>query len=224
SIEKHSDGFGSPLGKLKGINIAIEHMSPRDLKAYNIYEGQTISLEFEGEVKVAGEIITGTRNLRGEIILVTFKNCSVTHKDKILFQSKGDLYNMAVGETIVSAFNGPADLDSFNLISHSISSTTLKSESSEKQSKLEQYYEQIRHYRQGKNTTISRHKVFEELKKDFPNDWLLPIELYELARTNGDNDFAEEIMDHLETVKRSKPSVGHLIDDGLKLVDDILVP
>jgi phenylalanine-4-hydroxylase len=68
STEQHYDGFGSPMGKLKGINLAIEDMSPRDLKAYNIFEGQTITLEFEGDIKISGEIVTGTRNLKGEIL------------------------------------------------------------------------------------------------------------------------------------------------------------
>src|SRR5690606_15504359 len=42
----HAEGFGSPIGKLKGINLAIEDMSPRDLKAYAIYEGERVTLEF----------------------------------------------------------------------------------------------------------------------------------------------------------------------------------
>jgi phenylalanine-4-hydroxylase len=39
-----SHGFGSPIGKLKG--IAIEDMSPRDLRAYNIAETEVVTLEF----------------------------------------------------------------------------------------------------------------------------------------------------------------------------------
>ncbi|HCY98283.1 MAG TPA: aromatic amino acid hydroxylase, partial [Polaribacter sp.] len=42
-VEKHTNGFGSPVGKLKGINIPIENMSPRDLDAYQISEGKNIS-------------------------------------------------------------------------------------------------------------------------------------------------------------------------------------
>lgn len=223
STDNHASGFGSPIGKLKGINLAIENMAPRDLKAYNIYEGQTVTLEFEGDLTVSGEIITGTRNLSGAIILVTFKHCKVAHKNKTLYDSKDGTYNMAVGEKIVSAFNGPADVNSFDRITHEISSTTIKTGTSEQQSQLEKYYEQIRHFREGKNTTISRHKVFEALKKDYPNDWLLSIELYELAKTNGDSDFAEEIVAHLEDVKRHHPKVGHLIDDGMALVAGSLV-
>ena len=31
-VAYHGEGFGSPIGKLKGINISIENMSPRDLQ------------------------------------------------------------------------------------------------------------------------------------------------------------------------------------------------
>ena len=219
-IEKHPSGFGSPLGKLKGINLAIEDMSPRDLKAYNIYEGERVSIEFEGEVNVTGLIITGTRNLRGEIIIVTLKDCTVTCQGKILFQSHEDLYHMAIGERIVSAFNGPADLNSFNLLSHDIQTTTVKPKKNEQRIKLEQLYQQVRDFREGKNTTISRNKVFTEIKANHPEDWLLSVELYELAKSNNDFIFSEDIRDHLENVKLDNPTVGHLIDDGVALVNE----
>lgn len=223
STRQHAGGFGSPVGKLKGINLPIEDMSPRDLKAYNIYEEKSVTLEFEGNLQVSGEIITGTRNLQGEIILITFRNCTVTHEGTLLFQPDWGLYHMAVGEKIVSAFNGPADLNSFNLVSHKITTTTIKPRKSESRWKLEQYYEQIRNFREGTNTTISRNKVFREVRENYPHDWLLSVELYELARNNGDLDFAEEIAAHLENVKQDHPKVGHLIDDGLSLADKTLV-
>jgi len=223
SRQEHGSGFGSPIGKLKGINLAIEDMSPRDLKAYNIYEGETITLEFEGDIKVTGEIITGTRNLMGKIILITFRNCTVTHGKNVLFKPESGLYNMAVGERVISAFNGPADLSSFDLVTHEISSVTIKPSKSEARKKLERYYEQIRHFREGSNTTISRNKVFKEIREKYPNDWLLSVELYELAKNNSDDGFAQKIRTHLEAVKLNNPGVGHLIDDGLALVDGHLV-
>ena len=227
STAQHPNGFGSPIGKLKGINLAIEDMSPRDLKAYNIYEGKTISLEFEGGIIIKGEIITGTRNLRGEIILVTFRNCIVTHEDAILFESEDGLYNMAIGQNIVSAFNGPADLNSFNLVSHQITETTIKRPLDTQRNKLEQLYQQVRDFREGKNTTISRNKVFKEVVAHYPEDWLLCVELYELALMDAQNqkeqDFASQIKAHLEIVKENNPKVGHLIDDGLCLASTNLV-
>ncbi|MEZ4810740.1 MAG: aromatic amino acid hydroxylase [Allomuricauda sp.] len=219
STEHHAEGFGMPIGKLKGINLAIEDMGPRDLRAYNIYEGEQIALEFEGGVKVEGTIITGTRNLMGKIILITFENCTVTHDGTTLFLPEWGLYHMAVGQHVVSAYNGPADLNSFDLITHKLTETTIKQKKSPEKLRLEQYYQQVRDFREGKNTTISRNKVFQELKKNHPEDWLLSIELYELAKKDNNMDYQEEIWAHLETVKRNNPKVGHLIDDGLRLID-----
>ncbi|WOD44114.1 aromatic amino acid hydroxylase [Hwangdonia lutea] len=216
--ETHKKGFGSPIGKLKGINLAIEDMSPRDLSAYNIYEEQLITLEFEGGIKVSGEIITGKRNLQGKIILISFNNCTVTHNNTVLFKPEWGIYDMAVGKEIVSAFSGPADHNSFNLITHVPSSQTIRVKKSKELLNLEALYQQVRDYRNGTNRTISRTKVLEELIENHSNDWLLPVELYELAFIGNETKLCESILNHLETIKQNRPEVGRLIDDGLEIV------
>ncbi len=217
--EQHPEGYGSPIGKLKGINLAIEDMGPRDLMAYKIFEGEQISLEFEGGVKIEGTIVTGTRNLQGKIILITFKDCTVTHDGTLLFLPSWGLYHMAVGQKVVSAFNGPADLNSFDLTTHELTETTIKKAPDEERIQLEAYYQRVRDYRDGINTFVSRSKLFEEIKAEFPEDWLLPIELYELAKKGQRENLADNIKVHLEEVKKSRPEVGHLIDDGLTLIN-----
>ena len=215
----HKDGFGSPIGTLKGINIAIEDMSPRDLAAYDIYEAQNVTLEFEGGITVSGDIITGKRNLQGKIILISFKNCTVTHNETILFQPDWGIYDMAVGKDIVSAFSGPADYSSFDMVTHVTTTQTTPPKKSKKRIALETLYQQVRDYRSGKNNTISRTKVFEELTENHPNDWLLAIELYELCQIGDETDLAKKILKHLDTIKHDKPEFGRLIDDGLGIIN-----
>lgn len=217
-IQTHKDGFGSPIGKLKGINLAIEDMSPRDLAAYDIYEEKTVSLEFEGNIKVSGGIITGKRNLQGKIILISFKNCTVTHKETVLFKPEWGIYDMAVGKDIVSAFSGSADLNSFDLITHKASSNTIHIKKTKERLALEALYQQVRDYREGTNKTISRTKVLEQLIEKHPNDWLLPVELYELAHLGNEKELSEKILIHLEIIKQDKPEFGRLIDDGLEII------
>lgn len=219
----HSKGFGSPIGKLKGINLAIEDMSPRDLRAYDIYEGESIELKFEGGIKVTGEIITGKRNLQGKIILISFKNCTVMYGDTILFKPEWGTYDMAVGKEIVSAYSGIADLDSFNLITHVPSSKTIQVKKTKERIELEGLYQQVRDYREGINQTISRTKVLEQLIDKHPNDWLLPVELYELAFKGDEKSLCESILNHLESVKLNNPKLGHLIDGGLQIINKSLV-
>ncbi len=218
-IENHNQGFGSPIGKLKGINLAIEDMSPRDLSAYNIYEERTVTLEFEGGITVSGEIITGKRNLQGKIILVSFKNCTVKHYNTVLFEPEWGIYDMAVGKEIVSAFSGPADLNSFDLITHMPSTQTVHIKKSEKLIQLERLYQQIRDYREAKNTTISRTKVLEELIKNHSTDWLLTVEIYDLAVLGNEKKLAGSCLEHLESIKQNRPEVGRLIDDGLEIIN-----
>lgn len=219
-IKNHKQGFGSPIGKLKGINLAIEDMSPRDLSAYDIYEERIVTLEFEGGIAVSGEIITGKRNLQGKIILVSFKNCTVKHFDHVLFEPSWGIYDMAVGKDVISAFSGPADLNSFDLITHTPSSQTIHIKKSRKQLELESLYQQIRDYREGKNKTISRTKVLEELIKNHSKDWLLTVEIYELAKLGNESDLADRCLTHLESIKQDRPEVGRLIDDGLEIINE----
>lgn len=214
----HLEGFGSPIGKLKGINLAIEDMSPRDLKAYDIYEGETATLEFEGNIKVVGEIITGKRNLHGEIILISFKNCTVTHGETVLFRPEWGTYDMAVGKKLVSAFSGPADVNSFDLIAHVPSSKTIKTSTSEERDALEVLYHTVRNIRETKDTTTSLAPIFEKLKEEHSNDWLLSVELAELLKARNETQLLNEILSHLENLKKQRPEVAQLISNGLELI------
>jgi phenylalanine-4-hydroxylase len=213
----HAEGFGSPIGKLKGINIAIEDMSPRDLMAYAIYEGESVTLEFEGDIKVSGEIITGSRNLQGEIIIISFKNCTVTHNDTILFQPNWGTYDMAVGKKIVSAFSGPADVNSFDLITHVPASHTIKANMSDQRNELETLYRTVRGIREQKGSSATLSNIFHKVKNNHPKDWLLSIEIAELAKAT-DSQLLDEVLAHLERLKEQRPEISHLISGGLDLI------
>jgi phenylalanine-4-hydroxylase len=212
----HTEGFGSPIGKLKGINLAIEDMTPRDLRAYDIYETEKVTLEFEGDISVSGDIITGSRNLRGEIILISFKNCTVKHNDTILFKPEWGIYDMAVGKKVISAFSGSADVHSFDMIKHIPSSKTIKATKTEKRVALEMLYQNVRDIRAGKSTDLSLETIFEKLVTNHSNDWLLSVEIVELSVKN--TILISKVMAHLEQLKMSRPEITKLINNGLELI------
>ena len=215
--EYHAEGFGSPIGKLKGINLAIEDMSPRDLRAYAIYEAEKVTLEFEGDIIVTGKIVTGSRNLQGEILLIKFINCTVTHKDQVLFQPEWGTYDMVVGKKVISAFSGPADVNSFDIIKHVPSSHTIKAKKSAEREELEELYLNIKNIREGKTEKLLLEKTFETLKENHPKDWLLTLEIAELCNMNNNSTLLQEVLVYLEKVKQNRPEIGHLIDGGLEL-------
>ncbi|AUC86684.1 phenylalanine 4-monooxygenase [Polaribacter sp. ALD11] len=217
-VENHKGGFGSPVGKLKGINIPIENMSPRDLEAYQIYEGKRIFLEFEGGLKVVGDVITGTRDLRGKILIISFENCTVTHNETILFEPEWGTYDMAVGKEVISAYGGAADINSFKDESEVSKTKTHKIKYSEKERALYSLYEEVRSMREAnsvseKNLTI----IFNQLKKDFSNDWLLNLELYEVALQHHFL-IQEEILSYLLVLQKNE-TYKKLIENGLNLLN-----
>ena len=216
-VEYHAEGFGSPIGKLKGINLAIEDMSPRDLRAYDIYETECVHLEFEGDIHVSGEIITGTRNLQGEIMIIKLKNCIVKHGEKVLFQPEWGVYDMAIGKKVVSAFSGPADINSFNLISHVSESQTIKHKKDEKQLELEKIYQNIRLYREGKQKSPNLNFIYVALNL-YSDDWLARLELLELALKENNSSLVTDLKESLNSIKLKRPEVKKLIEDGLDLL------
>lgn len=213
----HADGFGSPIGELKGINLPIENMAPRDLEAYGIYEGKNTRLEFESGVIVEGKIITGTRDLRGKILLITIDECTVTYKDQILFKPEWGLYDMAIGKKVVSAYAGPADVNSFGDIGKVSEIKTHKIAYSDNERALYKLYEEVRGLRETKSATYEGIKaIFDKLKTDYPKEWLLPLELYELALGNA-LEIENEVLTHLEQLKENQP-YKKLIANGLEII------
>lgn len=213
----HADGFGSPVGKLRGINLPIEDMSPRDLKAYGIYEGETMRLEFESGVVVQGRAITGTRDLRGKILIITLDECTVTYKEQVLFRPEWGIYDMAIGKELISAYAGPADVDSFMNVGKVSETKTHKIEYSETERSLYALYAEVRNFRESKNiNSTDLKRIFNRLQSEFRQDWLLPLELYELAVLQ-ELDIQDELLSYLEMLKESK-SYAKLIDNGLQII------
>ncbi|MBO6621112.1 MAG: aromatic amino acid hydroxylase [Balneola sp.] len=217
-IETHKNGFSSPLGKLKNINLAIEDMGPVDLKAYNFYDGKHLSFEFESGIKVEGLNVTGIRSLQGKLLLIQLKDCTVSYNDEELFAPEDGVYNMVVGKDIVSAFAGSADSSSFpNLYSKS-STLTIKKERAGSLSELEKHYQSIREYRE-KNSDDSAFlkNLFQELKSEYAEEWLLMFEILEVSKDEALNQL---IRDHLNKLAIGSPKLKSLIEDGLELIEE----
>ncbi|MGJ8760035.1 MAG: aromatic amino acid hydroxylase [Polaribacter sp.] len=215
-ITSHASGFGSPVGKLKGINLPIEDMSPRDLKVYGIYEGEFMTLEFESGVIVKGKAITGTRDLRGKILIISFDDCTVTYKEEVLFQPEWGIYDMAVGKEVVSAYAGPADVDSFLGLGKVSETKTHKIKYTESEQELYALYDEVRVLREEESSSNKKiTEIFNQLNSKFQGDWLLLLELYELA-LQSNFSIKKTILERLEVLKCNK-SYTKLIENGLIL-------
>jgi len=213
-IENHKDGFGSPLGKLKNINLAIEDMGPVDLKAYNFYDGKWLEFEFESGIRVEGMNVTGIRNIQGKLMLIQLSDCTVTYRDQILFKPEWGIYDMAVGTEIVSAFAGPADSNSFPNLYEESKTKTIKQAKNDSSEKREELYQLVKQMRINKTELEKANEVFKELKSNYVNEWLLYLELLEIS---SNSELTKKITKHLDTLSELKPNLKTLIADGLEL-------
>lgn len=212
-IATHKHGFSSPLGKLKGINLAIENMGPRDLQAYNFYDGKEIAFEFESGITVKGLNVTGIRNLRGKLMLIQFTDCTVTYKNEVLFSPEMGDFDMAVGKEIVSAFTGAADYNSFPITFKPSETKTIQNVVSGKDKELNELYNSVRSIRENNASIEPLFQIFETLTKDYTSDWLLSLEIFELTKD-------EHVLLHLKNLKSLRPEIAHLIDNGINLINN----
>jgi phenylalanine-4-hydroxylase len=108
----HPEGFGSPIGSLKGKKRDLEYYTEEDLKELNIVKAQKCELVFESGLLVKGEVEQVIKR-NGKIIMIEFNEAEVTFQDELLFDPTWGTYHMATGTAITSVSAGAADPESF---------------------------------------------------------------------------------------------------------------
>jgi phenylalanine-4-hydroxylase len=200
----HKDGFGSPVGNWKPIDIA---------------EGKKAKLEFESGITVEGEIDKVVRR-DGKLLLITFSKCTAKFGDRVLFEPAWGNYDMAVGDRISSVFNGAADKDAYNQVALVPKERTIKVPSDAKRKKLESLYAQVRKIRESKKGYERLGEIWETQQAEHPNDWLLSMEIFEiLDTTNQQPDLKGKIEKFLNQKKATTKDFETLISWGFRLVE-----
>jgi phenylalanine-4-hydroxylase len=214
----HADGFSSPVGKLKGESTPLEKLSERDLAKRGIESGKDVSLEFESGVTVRGRLEKTLRH-DGNLVLMTFSNCTVARGDEVLFKPDWGTFDMAVGEKIVSVFAGAADKTAYQQPSLVPKERTVKAEYSDRQKRLFELYRAVRDIREGRGDGAKLPDMWSAVKVDYPDEWLLPLEILEIFRSRNDRpELAEEIHGYLEQKAAARKELTKLINDGLALL------
>lgn len=211
----HFHGFSSPVGKIKASSTPLELLSDGELNEIGISAGNMSRLEFESGVIVEGYPVNILR-CDGKILIISFSRCKVTFRDKILFDPSWGMFDMAVGEKIISAYSGPADPFAFQLEYPVPKEKTHKIVHSEKALRLHHLYQQVRDIRDQKIHDFDFESVFTELKNNYPEDWLLSLEIFEFLKDNPDyKELKQMITDYLLDVKGEDKELKRLIENGM---------
>jgi len=199
----HKDGFGSPIGRWK--ETALN-------------EGSSARLEFESGIIVEGKVEKMERR-DGQLVLVSFSDCTAKLGDRILFDPAWGPYDMAVGEDIISVFNGAADMDAYNQVALVPKERTIKVPSDEKRRKLENLYQQVRDIRTRKTGYERLGEIWETQQAEHPSDWLLSMEIFEILDELGEQkELKEKVAQFLNSRKAADKDISTLIEWGFRLV------
>lgn len=213
--DQHRHGFGSPVGKFKHSSTPPELLSPGDLENSGLVNGQACKVEFESGLHVAG-ILVSSLHQDGRLLLLTFRDCTVQYQDQILFEPDWGIYDMAVGSEIVSCYNGPADPDAYGLSFPVPQEKTHKINHSDERKKLFGLYQMVRDMRETNIADAGLSDILEILRTNYPDDWLLSLEIYEFAVKTKDASLAGKAKRILEDLRKQHPEYAHLIDEGVK--------
>jgi len=213
----HANGFGSPVGKVIAGGYSIEKMSAGELEDAGFLPGVHQELKFESGVSLNG-VFENALFSQGKVILLTFSSCVVSYKGQTLFSPDWGKYDMAVGEQVVSAFQGPADPDAFDLQFDLPAEHTHRIIHSEKAIRLHQLYQVLRDSRDGKSILADVALFFNLISKEYPDEWLLLLELHEYLKNQPDSEMLlSKVAGQLDRIKASETHLGGLIEDGLAI-------
>jgi phenylalanine-4-hydroxylase len=200
----HKDGFGSPIGNRK----------PTELK-----KGKKAKFQFDSGITVDGKI-DKLLERDGKLLVITFSDCTAKYRDRVLFDPSWGNYDMAVGDKIVSVFNGAADKDAYNQVALVPKERTIKVLSDAKRKKLENLYAQVRKIRETKKGYERLGEIWETQQAEHPDDWLLSMEIFEiLDTTNQQPEVKTKVEKFLNEKKAQTKDLTTLISWGFRLVE-----
>jgi phenylalanine-4-hydroxylase len=143
----------------------------------------------------------------------------VIYKDSVLFQPDWGMYDMAVGENIVSAFAGPADPDAFELKYPAPEEKTHHLLHTDEAIRLHKLYDEIRVSRESKIYANVLQNTWQILKQHYPEEWLLALEITEeIAIRKNNATLHTEIISFLKKRASENEEMGVLIENGLHLI------
>ncbi|WP_432712694.1 aromatic amino acid hydroxylase [Pedobacter sp.] len=217
----HKDGFSSPVGKLKGIEKPLEELSLEELKALGIKENEKADFTFESGIHVIGHVKTIIQR-EGKNMLMVLENATVRESSgNVLFQPEWGTYDMAIGEKIISVFNGAADKEAFEEITYVSQKQTGKIEYDEQTLFLHQLYAKVRAIRESGESDEELPAIFEFLKNEYPQDWLCPLEMLEITyHRNIFSELEATLRSYLQQKAEAEPEHTKLITDGLYVIEN----
>lgn len=201
-IDYHQHGYSSPLGFFKASSFNLNSQ---------------VSFLYDSGFEINGQLIN-INNLSTGATIYSFKNATMTYDQQIYFQPEWGLLDIVTGHTAKSVYGGPADRNHFKIKDDFIATQVPKNNPTNEQLKIYQFYQNIRDLR-SENSYDQEiiTGLFNNYKLNAENEWLLFIELFELAQSKKFNTVADFIEKYLTQLSLKNLKIESVINDGIKL-------
>jgi phenylalanine-4-hydroxylase len=225
-ISHHPEGFSSPIGNVVGISEKDPaNFTQTDLKKLGLVKGEQCVLDFVSGFKVEGNLVD-IQYRNGNLILMKWRQCTVSRQDTIFFSPEWGDFDMVVGAEIPSVFGGAADQEKYGLgdVGQATTKPGRTSPYSDKEKHSFSLYARLRALRE---EVRSDSPDLEELQTQFntlnelidgahESEWLLRLEALELANKIGvsTDDLNEGLVQY---AKNADAEVAKLVQDGVAL-------
>ncbi len=179
-VETHATGFGSPVGRLKGLDKCLSRYSVDELKTLGIRVGSKVTLEYLSGIKVSG-VLRDIVRCDQRNLLLSFEDCSVKDLDgTALFSPEWGTYDLAVGSTIASVYGGVADREKLQLHKPVTRSHTIKASHDKHLMNAYGAVDQLRSSGE-KIDAGELPDVVETALRNHAEEWLIRTELLDVA-------------------------------------------
>lgn len=181
--DSHAHGYGTPLGPLEGIPQGAARLDGPELRRLGFAGGGRGRLRFTSGVWLEGRLLDVREGPAGNRLL-RFADCRVSWGDRLLFDPAWGEFDLACGLDVLSVSGGWVDgqIDPQDLPTEP---ALMKCNLDEGNRALNALYAEVRRIREQAAWSASElarlEEIAVELDRSHPEDWLLRLELLELA-------------------------------------------
>ncbi len=215
-IDYHQDGFSSPVGLILGTDQPLEFWSDGDFSAHGIQIGSQSTLKFASGYIVSGTPERVTRK-DGSIVTIAWSNCTIIDPTgSTVYQPDWGTFDQAVGAKITSVYSGSADKENFNVYPPKSEKKAIKVTYTDNEKNLFRLYSEIDALRTNNSATeMSLTSIFDQLEKNHPTNWLIRLELLDLATSAKADVLADALLKSLSHLAEESAEKKDLIEAGL---------
>ncbi|RBP53797.1 aromatic amino acid hydroxylase [Arenicella xantha] len=210
-IEYHELGFGSPIGRLRAMERCLSNYTVDELKRHHIEIDTDVTLNFLSGICVSGRLVAILRRNQRNL-LFTFEQCTVSDIDgEVLFDPEWGVYDMAVGDAVISVAGGSADQSAYPMYDAPSTQVSAASRVDGQTQAQFTWYSKLRKCRESGSVDST---LIQEITAQESLDWLIKFEAFELSNDKALRNQLEEISTH------AGDDVAVLINGGLKRLSE----